>query len=376
MSARAALLSAGWPRPTPSGAIALVAAASVGLTRPIGALGDLLLAFLIALLAGAYLLAWRAGVGGLEVRRLLPAVATKGEALTVVHLVTHGGGGVLHDLALTELPREAAAEPGLAGSGTYFPQVLPGLVLEARTRLFVGRRGRLALDRLAAVTGDPFGLFTRTATLALPAEVLVRPRPERAAAAAALAHARRRGALGGALAEAPEWAGVREGRSGDPLRLVHWRLTARRGAPIVRLLEQERPGAARLVLDRRLAGRRPRALAELEQAIALTAGLGLELLGRGHEVELAAAAGPGEEAPLRLTLRGGEGRTRLLDALALITPLPPEGAAPPGLAGAVVVTARPEVERALEPGAVVIEAGPFLARHAAPRRAPRRRGAA
>jgi uncharacterized protein (DUF58 family) len=38
----------------------------------------------------------------------------------------------------------------------------------------------------------------------------------------------------------PEYLGVREYRPGDPIRQIHWRLTARHGELVVRDLEQER----------------------------------------------------------------------------------------------------------------------------------------
>src|SRR6185295_9251939 len=47
----------------------------------------------------------------------------------------------------------------------------------------------------------------------------------------------------------PEYLGVREYRPGDPVRQVHWRLTARHGELVVRDLEEERMPRLAIWLD-------------------------------------------------------------------------------------------------------------------------------
>lgn len=140
--------------------------------------------------------------------------------------------------------------------------------------------------------------------------------PRRSEALASVAAEIRRTSLEGG---AGEWSRVREWRPGDALRSVHWRLTARRGFPIVRTSERHRGHATCLILDRR-PGSGERAAATFEQAVALTAGLGLALLEQGSVLSFLA---PGDRQPVSLErLRGRAGGQRLLEALARVTPDP------------------------------------------------------
>lgn len=313
---------------------------SLAIFRPPGPLADLLLTGLAALVGLGLFLAYRTGLGSLEVRRRLPRVGTKGETLAVVHDVVNRSSRLVQGVTITERPAPTMGEALPAGSsGTFFPQILPRLRAEARTRLFVGRRGRLELEGLTLTASDPFGMFSVERFVPLPCEVLVQPRPRRAPALTVLASEVRRAAMETA---ASDWSKVREWREGDPLRSVHWRLTARRGFPIVKTAELPRGQRALIVLDRRPAGGR-RAAAAFEYAISLAAGLSITLLEQGSEVRLLA---PGELGPLTLGgLRGRPGGGRLLEALALVTPdaLGIEAlAADVDLTNAVVVTSRPE----------------------------------
>lgn len=345
MSAPAAVLRVGPPAPTPVGTIALVAAVSVGVLCPRGPLADLLVAFVTALPAVAYVLCWRVELRKLEVRRRLPSTATKGEALSITHEVRHPGRRLIRDLVLTE------DHPGGGGSSaTFFAALLPGARGEARARMFAAQRGHLPLERLRAVAGDPFGLFVRVAHLRLATEVLVHPKPARSAAALALGLARRQGAVG---SPETEWVGVREGRTGDPLRLVHWPLSARRGAPVVRVAARTRPMLGHVVLDRRPPVGAGRGSQAFEKAVSLAAGVVLELLARGIEVDLRIPGAPGEDDLVVEGLRGREGGGQALDVLALVTPSAADGPPPRAPAGALVVTAREELRL---PRAVVLSA--------------------
>jgi len=157
---------------------------------------------------------------------------------------------------------------------------------------------------------------------------------------------------------APEagWTGVREWRAGDPVRLVHWRLTARRGFPVVKTLPRRADRTVVLVLDRtpRPGARNPRL--EFERAVAQAAGVGQAALAEGPVRFLA----PGEEAPLDLgEVRGRTGAAALLEALALVGPDPVGlGALPAGVAAPLVVSARPDPGPGARPAdAVWLRAG-------------------
>lgn len=316
----------GWPRPTVAGWILLSSALSVGFLRPPGALSDALAATLALLWVGAWVGVCRLPLSELRVRRRLPRSATKGEAVRVVHELANPSGRVLHQVWVEEWNpgRDPARE-----CRSYFPQLLPEARGEARARLFLGQRGRLRLEGLSIYAGDPFGLFRVELRVWLAAEVLVRPRPQEVVGRWALAQARRSQA-GGAPAE---WAAVREWRAGDPLRWVSWRLSARRGFPIVRTGPLRDAQRASLVLDLRPGARR----IDFERAVALTAGLAVVLARRGARISLHL----GRET---LAPRGGASAiAALLECLALVE----EQSAAPLLVpdGAYLISAR-----RLEPG--------------------------
>lgn len=294
----------GLPRPTPAGSGLLVAAASLLLLRPPGALADLLLLGLGALAAVSWGLAWRAGRAAPLVRRRLPAVATRGELVHVVHAVEERRGVAQRAVWV----RELAPPRGV----TFFPALQAGERLEAATRVWAGQRGRLRLPGVLVQVEDPFGLFEVRVRRDLPGEVLVRPRPRRVAARLALLARPARGRDAG-----DGWTSVREWRPGDPRRDVSWRLSARRGCPVMVQRPPRPEQGALLVLDRALAGAREQL--RFERAVALTAGIGLILLEEGRTVRFVA---PGAADGLDLTLRGRPGGQRLLEALALLQPDP------------------------------------------------------
>lgn len=310
-----------WPWPTASGWILLSASLSVLVLRPQGALGDALAGTLSLLFVMGWIWARTLPLRALEVRRRLPASATKGEAVRVVHELRNPSGRALRDLIVREWnPDQDPARE----CQSYFPEVLPSARGESRARLFLGRRGPLELGGLSVFATDPFGLFLVVRRVPLVAEVLVRPRPQEVVGRWALEQARRRS---GGAPTPNEWTTVREWRPGDPLRWVSWRLTARRGFPIVKTGPIQVAHRAVIVLDVRAGARR----IEFERAVAVAAGLGLVLLRRGATVSLVI----GSEEPLG-PLCGAAGSGPLLERLALVEPV--AGAALPRAAGSYLVT--------------------------------------
>lgn len=307
--------------PTPSGWILLSAAISVLVLRPQGALGDALAGTLALLWGLAWVWAKTLPLRQLDVRRRLPKSATKGEAVRVVHELRNPSGRPLRDLIVREWNPDL--DPARECQ-SYFPEILPAARGEARARLFLGRRGPLELGGLSVFAGDPFGLFRVERRIPLSAEVIVRPRPQEVVGRWALEQARRR--VGGAPTPS-DWTTVREWRSGDPLRWISWRLTARRGFPIVRTGPVQTAHRALIVLDLRPAARR----IDFERAVAVAAGLGLILLRRGATIQL--ALGGGEPGP---PLSGAAGTSPFLECLALVEPVP--GSTLPAVRGSYLVT--------------------------------------
>lgn len=111
-------------------------------------------------------------------------------------------------------------------------------------------RGVHAIDHVRITSHFPFGFFVAQTRLATAKEIVTYPTPLPCDAAgrageqdgdSGALHAGRGAAL----------AGLRAFRTGDALADVHWKATARRGAPVVKERERESATAIEAVLDRR-----------------------------------------------------------------------------------------------------------------------------
>jgi uncharacterized protein (DUF58 family) len=134
----------------------------------------------------------------------------------------------------------------------YFPFIPAG---QERTGTYRGRlfeRGKYQLGPVRISTQFPFGLFSRTISVLEEDTLYVYPRlgrltrnwleRHRRALAGADRRERRPGPEG-------DFYGVREWRSGDSLRYVHWRSSARTGKLVVRQFEQPRNRDVAILLD-------------------------------------------------------------------------------------------------------------------------------
>jgi uncharacterized protein (DUF58 family) len=200
--------------------------------------------------------------------------------------------------------------PGTSDRLAYLERLGPGEERLVTWEETLPRRGRHRLDGARVATRFPFGLFVKASPPTGMDEVVVYPKrvpapPEllRQASGLGTAPARRRG-------RGHELHDLREYRSGDDPRLIHWRVSARTGALTVRELEAETAHDAYVVLR----GDGARDAARLEQALAEAAAVATALLARGARVGV---LGPGVDVPLG---QGpGHGR-RILTALALYEP--------------------------------------------------------
>jgi uncharacterized protein (DUF58 family) len=142
------------------------------------------------------------------------------------------------------------------------------------------------------------------------------------------------------MGQGPEYLGVREYRPGDPMRHVHWGLTARHGQIMVREFEEERTRRLAIVVDtERDLGE---AWTTLDRSCAVAASLVHAAAASGHGARLAAATTHGIDVvtreptdgmrrwlarltssgvPLTRTLRGlGDDALRGVETAVVVTP--------------------------------------------------------
>lgn len=207
----------------------------------------------------------------------------------------------------------ALAAPGHGEIVRYLPRLRAGEERLLAWETTFPARGRERLPALRVTTRFPFGLFAKSAPVAVDAEIIVYP-----ALRAVPAEAWRR--AHGTVFTSPRRAGrghglrnLREYRAGDDPRLIHWRLSAKRRALVVRELEEETALDARIVL----VGTGAREAERREVALSDAASLARALLRAGAAVSL---AGPGFGVPAG---RGRDQERRLLTTLALYDPSAP-----------------------------------------------------
>jgi uncharacterized protein (DUF58 family) len=203
------------------------------------------------------------------------------------------------------------------------PILVPRLVrrraLEIPAKLLFQRRGRVSFTHVDLYTRYPFGFFLKKRRHRLNGEAIVFPRLL-SEAERREAHAPEAGDVRGANRPGPgtEIFAFREYVRGDSLRYVHWRKSASVGRWIMKQLEHEWVPSVVVVVDPVLP-----AAATPEQ---------FEHLVSAAATFLHAAIQEGRSVTLHLPLStisgdGRVGRRSLFQALALLEPLDPSGAA-------------------------------------------------
>lgn len=205
-----------------------------------------------------------------------------------------------------------------------FARVPPNQARTGRYQLCLQQRGRHQFGPLRLQTRFPLGLVERSYVLPCPGELLVHPRLGRLTRqwlrevqdADELVE-RPRGRAG---AFEDEFHRLREYRSGDNLRAIHWRTSARRNTLMVREYHQTRDQDLTIVLDLwSPPGATPAHFELLEKAIRFVATLCLEHCRNSRDAQLTVgfvgANGQLWRGPANPLLMG-----EILDHLALIEP--------------------------------------------------------
>ena len=195
-----------------------------------------------ALIAGVTLAA--RSVAGLEVEVRAPAETRQGEE-TPVNLVVRNRGRATRWGVV-------ASDEHLGGATVWIGTVRPGERVAVTTARCAPRRGEAHTGWAQLRSAAPFGVAERRARRPVDATTLVLPRTETlgrlpfvdttTSREIATRTEPRRG-------QGREYLSVREYRPGDPMRHVHWGLTAHHGDLMVREFEQERTPRLALWLD-------------------------------------------------------------------------------------------------------------------------------
>lgn len=218
-----------------------------------------LLMVLFGLLAGAFVahgLLVRSIVRRIQVKRRLPKSISAGELLVVELSATNQRRwlGAWAVAATDTLRREGTT----TGKRTLRPRALwshlpPGETCTTTYRGRIVQRGRYQFGPLQVSSRFPFGFLRSRAMFDANDSLIVYPRLGQLTAAwrrwqegletGSGRNSPRQGLLEG------DFYGLRDWRSGDSRRWLHWRTSARRQTPVVRQFEQQRDRGLAILLD-------------------------------------------------------------------------------------------------------------------------------
>ena len=282
-----------------------------------------LLLILAGMLLGPVLLNWQAvrtNLRGLHVERKLPRRAV-GRRLVVGRSAAEqrpatarhvGRGGPGANRAGDGCGRRTNHRDPPRSPEVLFPYVPAGQSRKGGYRGRLLERGCYRFGPLRLSTRFPFGLFSRTITVGQCETLVVLPRLGRLtegwagrrleAVAGVDRHSFRPGMDG-------DFYGVREWRSGDSRRLIHWRRSARLGKPVVRQFAQPRSRDVAVVLELWQPERpSPEQLANVELAVSFAATVLADVCRKGGSMAYLAMSDPVPEcleAPASVALLQG-----------------------------------------------------------------------
>jgi uncharacterized protein (DUF58 family) len=254
--------------------------------------GMLALAIPLVVLLGAAFL-WGPESPRLKITRSLSAESVSAGVPVVVTLSAINEGPPLEEVTV-----EDAVPPALEvveGESSVLTSLPAGGAVEIAYTVR-GKRGAFEFRDVRVTTGEHLGVFRQRAMFSVPGRFFVLPqvskmrqvpiRPLRTRAYAGPVPARQGGS-------GVAFYGVREYQSGDPLRWINWRMSARHSQGLfTNEFEQERVADVGLILDARQRNDvQGRGETLFEHAVTATASLAVSFLNDGNRVGLLAYGG-------------------------------------------------------------------------------------
>lgn len=241
-----------------------------------------------ALLAAAAIWSWR-DRPNIEVTRHLPDCVTAGIGAKYSLLIANPGprpiaGLLLRDCCISFRPettggdpvadavgwkrfrlrRAPRREPGLIRLDPIaLPVLRPGQSLTVSASFVPRHRGTVVFQSILVLRPDPLGLMYSRGRIDTVATAIVLPRMIPVPSLQLPSHRRYQAggvSLAGTVADAREFAKLRDYRPGDPVKHIHWRSWARFDRPIVKEYQEEFFDRQALLVDTFLADRSPELL--------------------------------------------------------------------------------------------------------------------
>lgn len=227
-------------------------------------------------------------VRSVDLEREVPRQAWQNQTVHLGYYLRNTRARSCLALSLEELPVE-----GIERTSGFCAHLPPRGTFRSGARFVARRRGRVALAGVRVFSRFPFGLVTGRRVIDGKASLVIWP--ARGAVTQRMLH---RGAVevsSGPPTQATggqdEFFGLRDYRSDDNPRWIHWRRSANRPVPVVREMCRPRPEMLYIVLDTRLGDGSPSSWTQRERMIRFTGTLIEHALSRGYQVGLALAWG-------------------------------------------------------------------------------------
>ena len=195
-------------------------------------------------------------------------------------------------------------------------QLAAQAVTRVPMRFTATRRGYLRLSTLRITRTDPLGVFRAVARVSVDDQLLVLPKRYRVAwncAGLSSRNAQQGRRRSRASGSGTDFSRLREYRSRDPLRHIHWRAWARLGVPVVKVFHEESPSRTALVLDVCMPANVT--ASTFEEAVCVAASFVTESHWCSGQLDMLVA---GERSVCIAPGDQGEGAVRMLEALACV----------------------------------------------------------